>query len=71
MTSQQLLDIDARYASAKALALEAAQLGMDFYRKREALTIEHKGDDLQDVVSIADKQIEAFIRAKVSAAGAA
>ena len=48
MTSEQFLDIDARYASAKSLALEAAQLGMDFYRKREALTVEHKGDDLQD-----------------------
>ena len=54
------VDIDARYASAKALALEAAEMGMTFYRKRESLTVEHKGDDLQDVVSIADKQIEAL-----------
>jgi len=60
------LDIDARYACAKALALEAAQLGMDFYRRREALAVEHKGSDRQDVVSIADKRIEDFIRARLA-----
>jgi myo-inositol-1(or 4)-monophosphatase len=70
MTSEQSaandLDIAARYGCAKALSLEAAQLGMDYYRKRDALTVEHKGDDLQDVVSIADKQIEDFIRARLA-----
>ena len=35
-------DIDARYACAKRLALEAAQLGMDYYRQRETLDVEHK-----------------------------
>ena len=41
-------------------------MGLDFYRQRDALTVEHKGDDLQDVVSIADKQIEAFIRERLT-----
>jgi len=60
------LDIDARYACAKSLALEAAQLGMDYYRQRETLDVEHKGSDQQDVVSIADKSIEDFIRARLA-----
>lgn len=60
------LDIAARYDCARSLAREAARLGMDYYLKRDVLTVEHKGDDLQDVVSIADKQIEAFIRARLA-----
>jgi len=60
------LDIDARYACAKSLALEAAQLGMTYYRQRETLYVEHKGSDRQDVVSIADKRIEDFIRGRLA-----
>lgn len=60
------LDIDARYACAKTLALEAAQLGMECYRQRETLNVEHKGNDCQDVVSIADKSIEDFIRVRLA-----
>lgn len=60
------LDIDARYACAKSLALEAAQLGMTYYRQRETLDVEHKGSDRQDVVSIADKRIEDFIRGRLA-----
>ncbi|MCW3149014.1 inositol monophosphatase [Stutzerimonas stutzeri] len=61
------LDIEARYTWAKSVAQQAAQLGMDFYRRRNDLTVEHKGSDRQDVVSIADKQIEEFIRAELTA----
>src|SRR3546814_6973808 len=39
---------------------------MDFYRQRETLDVEHKGNDRQDVVSIADKNIEDFIRARLA-----
>ena len=60
------LDIDARYAFARSLALEAAQLGMQFYRQRDTLAVEHKGSDRQDMVSIADKRIEEFIRARLA-----
>ena len=60
------LDIEARYSCARTLALEAAQLGMSHYRQRNTLLVEHKGNDLQDVVSIADRQIEDFIRARLA-----
>lgn len=60
------LDMESRYAWAKSVAQQAAQMGMEFYQQRDDLTVEHKGDDRQDVVSIADKQIEAFIRAQLS-----
>lgn len=65
MNLTQSLDIEARYACAVDLARKAAQLGMDFYRQRTALQVEHKGNDLQDVVSIADKRIEDFIRGEL------
>lgn len=61
------LDLQARYDCAKNLALQAAERGMQYYRQRDALTIEHKGDDLQDVVSIADKELEQFIRGELAA----
>lgn len=64
--AQPGLDIDARYTFARTIAQEAAGMGMDFYRNRDRLKIEHKGDP-QDVVSLADKEIEQFIRAKLSA----
>jgi fructose-1,6-bisphosphatase/inositol monophosphatase family enzyme len=36
-----------------------AGLAFEYYQQREALTVDHKGDDLQDVVSVADKRVEA------------
>lgn len=60
------LDIDSRYEAAKAIAQEAARLGMDFYARRSSLTVMHKGGNLQDVVSVADKTLEDFIRAQLS-----
>ncbi|WP_312919952.1 inositol monophosphatase family protein [Stutzerimonas nitrititolerans] len=65
-TAQDGLDIDARYAFARRVALEAARMGMNYYRDRNALVVEHKGDP-QDVVSLADKEIEQFIRHQLSA----
>ena len=58
--------LEARYAFAKRVALEAAQRAMDFYTRRSSLTVEHKGSDLQDVVSIADQEVEAFIRGELA-----
>lgn len=49
-----------RYAFAQGLAREAANLAYDYYERRAELAIESKG--LQDVVSIADKKVEALIR---------
>lgn len=62
------LDIDARYALAKRVAQQAAQRGMAYYQQREALTIEHKDGQQQDVVSIADRALEDYIRAELLAA---
>ena len=36
--------------------------------QREALTVDHKGDDLQDVVSVADKRVEAFVKQRIQSA---
>lgn len=58
----------ARYAFAKRVALEAAARGMTYYARRNSLSVHHKGNDRQDVVSIADQEIEAFIRAELAAA---
>ncbi|OEC36169.1 myo-inositol-1(or 4)-monophosphatase [Pseudomonas cuatrocienegasensis] len=59
------LDLDARYAAACELAQAAAERGMTYYRSRNELTVMHKGGDMQDVVSIADKALEDFIRAEL------
>lgn len=62
------LDLDARYAAAQTVAQEAAQRGMAYYRRRGELQVSHKGDDPQDVVSIADRELETFIRGELSRA---
>jgi myo-inositol-1(or 4)-monophosphatase len=56
------IDINARYALAKKLALQAASHGMTHYGKRADLTVEHKSDNQQDPVSVVDQQLEDFIR---------
>lgn len=62
------LNIEARYVLAKQVAQEAARRGMAYYQNREELNIEHKGDDRQDLVSIADRALEDYIRAELLAA---
>jgi myo-inositol-1(or 4)-monophosphatase len=57
-----LLEVNARYRLAQELALQAAKLAMTHYGARNELTVEHKADDHQDIVSIADRQVEDFIR---------
>ncbi|MCP6588578.1 inositol monophosphatase, partial [Klebsiella pneumoniae] len=32
------------------------------------LAVDHKGDDLQDVVSVADKRVEAFVKQRIISA---
>ncbi|MCS5946120.1 hypothetical protein LNP25_16320 [Klebsiella variicola subsp. variicola] len=41
---------------------------MNTYQQREALTVDYKGDDLQDVVSVADKRVEAFVKQRIQSA---
>lgn len=66
MTSQ-ISGLDARFALAKAIAGEAGAVALGYYNSRETLVIETKRD-LQDVVSIADREVENLIRARVAAA---
>ena len=59
------LDIDGRYALAQRLAQEAAQRGMKYYAQRDSLVVDTKEGDKQNVVSVADRELEAFIRAEL------
>ncbi|HEJ9096063.1 TPA: inositol monophosphatase [Serratia odorifera] len=62
MTATSAQDISARYHFACDVARQAAELAYDFYQRRQQLAVEHKGDDLQDVVSQADREVEALTR---------
>lgn len=59
--------LDTRFALAQAMAKEAAAVALDYFNRRETLVIETKRDP-QDVVSIADREVENLIRARVAAA---
>lgn len=67
MTLQSRQNLEARLALAQTLAQEAGTKALDYFNRRETLVIETKGD-LQDVVSIADRDVEQLIRARVSEA---
>ena len=60
-------DIEAahRLAIAEAVAREAGQLAMRYYRRRGQLDIVQKG--LQDLVSEADREVETLIRTRLAA----
>lgn len=58
--------LEARYACAKALAMEAARRALGPYRQRDKLVVGHKGDELQDLVSAVDKDVEAFIKTRLA-----
>lgn len=59
-------DIEARYACAKELAMEAARRALGPYRQRDSLVVSHKGDELQDLVSIVDQDTEAYIKGQLA-----
>lgn len=54
-------EIRDRHALAEQMARQAGAVALDFFNRRETLTIEAKGDP-QDVVSIADRDVETLIR---------
>jgi myo-inositol-1(or 4)-monophosphatase len=56
-----------RFDLAREIAEEAGLLALDYFRRRRELTIEVKGG-LQDVVSIADRNVETLIRRHILAA---
>jgi myo-inositol-1(or 4)-monophosphatase len=55
-----------RYLLAQSIAMQAGQKAMEYFRQRERLVIEFKG--VQDMVSLADRDVESFVRARVSEA---
>lgn len=65
MTSQET-GLDKRFALAKAIATEAGAMALDYFNRRDTLVIETKRD-MQDVVSIADRNVEKLIRERVAA----
>ncbi|GAJ93431.1 inositol monophosphatase [Agrobacterium rhizogenes] len=61
MTEHVVAGLEARLARAKEVGREAGALAIDYFNRRETLIIETKRD-LQDVVSIADRDVENLIR---------
>ncbi|MDX8449537.1 inositol monophosphatase family protein [Mesorhizobium captivum] len=59
-------DLDQRTHFAIDLARRAGELGLKYFRDLENLTIESKGH--QDLVSDADREVELFVRAAITAA---
>ncbi|MDX8510312.1 inositol monophosphatase family protein [Mesorhizobium captivum] len=59
-------DLDQRMHFAIDLARRAGELGLKYFRDLENLTIESKGH--QDLVSDADREVELFVRAAITAA---
>ena len=67
MTSTISDALASRFQLAQEMAEEAGRLALDYFNKRETLVIETKHDP-QDVVSIADRNVETLIRDRVAAA---
>jgi myo-inositol-1(or 4)-monophosphatase len=53
-------DLDIRLQTVAAITRDAGKLALDYFTRRDKLEIEHKG--MQDLVSIADRNTEDFIR---------
>lgn len=58
-------DHDARHRAVQAIAREAGALALDYFLNRETLVIEDKAGP-QDVVSIADRNVETLIRERIA-----
>ncbi len=65
-TTSPETSLDTRFALARALAQEAGAMALDYFNRRDTLVIETKRD-MQDVVSIADRNVEKMIRERVAA----
>jgi myo-inositol-1(or 4)-monophosphatase len=65
MTIHVSPETDARFALARAVADEAGALALDYFNRRDTLVIEQKRDP-QDLVSIADREVENLIRRRVA-----
>jgi len=58
--------IEARYEVARRIARQAGRTAMGYFKQRDKLVIELKG--VQDMVSIADRAVETFVRSEILAA---
>lgn len=58
--------ISSRYPFIQEVAIEAGKLAVDYYHQRGELNIEKKQGDGQDLVTVADKNTENFIREKIN-----
>ena len=58
-------DLDERLEAAIPIVRAAGRLALDYFNDRDALTIEHKGQ--QDLVSVADRAVEELIRGELAA----
>ena len=67
MTAHSQRDLETRLALAEKIAQAAGTKALDYFSRRETLIIETKRDP-QDVVSIADRDVEQLIRARVAEA---
>lgn len=56
-------DIAARAAAGQQIVRQAGDLALKYFNARNELVVEHKG--LQDVVSLADREVEELIRAGI------
>lgn len=65
MTTTNTSDLDARLAIAVDITKRAGDLGLDYFRRLDTLTIESKGH--QDMVSEADREVELFVRRELAA----
>lgn len=60
-------ETETRFRLARDIAIDAGAMALDYFRRRAELTIEVKGG-LQDVVSIADRNVETLIRERIAEA---
>ncbi len=67
MTLDISKELQTRFKLAQEIAREAGAMALDYFNRRETLVIETKRDP-QDVVSIADRNVEQLIAERVSAA---
>ncbi|TXR48425.1 inositol monophosphatase family protein [Phyllobacterium endophyticum] len=59
-------ELQERFALARSMAFEAGAIALRYFNARERLVIETKAD-AQDVVSIADREVEELIRSRIAA----
>lgn len=66
MTMPSPIDRAERLAAAKSIINAAGAMALDFYSRHKSLAIETKQSE-QDLVSVADRSVEEFIRAEIAA----